>query len=288
MACIVGGSVVLVLSLSVAAREGGQDKSATPAEQYRAILKAYQVAGSVRTTSDEERRRAIARVDRLRDTFARQFLELAEKHPKDPIAVDALIQAVWVVNHNPYPVGGKDSPGARAMALLLRDHLHSDKLGPICLRIASSFRSEYEAFLRTVLKRSPHRNVRALAGLALAQFLNNRLQRLDQIKEQPQLAREHERLFGKAYLAQLRRQDRARAVSEIEGLFEQAGQKYGDEKVPFAGTVAEKVKAELFEFRHLLVGRQAPEIEGEDQDGKRFKLSDYRGKVVLLDFWTEY
>ena len=28
-----------------------------------------------------------------------------------------------------------------------------------------------------------------------------------------------------------------------------------------------------------------PDIEGEDQDGQRFKLSDYRGKVVLLDIW---
>ena len=35
----------------------------------------------------------------------------------------------------------------------------------------------------------------------------------------------------------------------------------------------------------ILVGKPAPEIEGEDIDGKKFKLSDYRGKVVLLDFW---
>jgi peroxiredoxin len=41
-------------------------------------------------------------------------------------------------------------------------------------------------------------------------------------------------------------------------------------------------------MRHLAVGREAPDIEGADQDGKRFKLSDYRGKVVLLDFWSEY
>ena len=36
------------------------------------------------------------------------------------------------------------------------------------------------------------------------------------------------------------------------------------------------------------VGESAPEIEGEDLDGKKFKLSDYRGKVVLLDFWGHW
>jgi cytochrome oxidase Cu insertion factor (SCO1/SenC/PrrC family) len=35
----------------------------------------------------------------------------------------------------------------------------------------------------------------------------------------------------------------------------------------------------------LQVGQRAPEIEGEDVDGKRFKLSDFKGKVVVLDFW---
>jgi cytochrome oxidase Cu insertion factor (SCO1/SenC/PrrC family) len=35
----------------------------------------------------------------------------------------------------------------------------------------------------------------------------------------------------------------------------------------------------------LPVGSKAPDIEGTDADGKTFKLSDYRGKVVLLDFW---
>jgi hypothetical protein len=33
-------------------------------------------------------------------------------------------------------------------------------------------------------------------------------------------------------------------------------------------------------------GKVAPEIAGVDADGVAFNLSDYRGKVVLLDFWS--
>jgi hypothetical protein len=36
------------------------------------------------------------------------------------------------------------------------------------------------------------------------------------------------------------------------------------------------------------VGNRAPEIEGEDIQGTKFKLSDYRGKVVMLDFWGNW
>jgi len=33
---------------------------------------------------------------------------------------------------------------------------------------------------------------------------------------------------------------------------------------------------------------RAPQIEGEDIDGKPTRLADYRGKVVLLDFWGNW
>jgi len=35
-------------------------------------------------------------------------------------------------------------------------------------------------------------------------------------------------------------------------------------------------------------GRQAPDIAGVDLDGVEFKLSDYKGKVVFLDFWGDW
>jgi hypothetical protein len=46
-----------------------------------------------------------------------------------------------------------------------------------------------------------------------------------------------------------------------------------------------EAKEALFEVEQLAIGCQAPEIEGVDVEGVAFKLSDYRGKVVLLDFW---
>jgi peroxiredoxin len=41
----------------------------------------------------------------------------------------------------------------------------------------------------------------------------------------------------------------------------------------------------LFEMMNLQVGCEAPEIEGKDADGVPFKLSDYRGKYVIVIFW---
>jgi peroxiredoxin len=50
-------------------------------------------------------------------------------------------------------------------------------------------------------------------------------------------------------------------------------------------TLGKLAAGELYELRHLAIGKTAPDIEGEDLDGKKFKLSDYRGKVVLLVYW---
>jgi hypothetical protein len=35
-------------------------------------------------------------------------------------------------------------------------------------------------------------------------------------------------------------------------------------------------------------GKPAPVTHGKDADGVAFDLSDYRGKVVMLDFWGNW
>jgi hypothetical protein len=275
---------------AAAAEAEGQDKPATPAKEYQALSKEFQSAATAfwQATTAEETNKVVARVE----TLPLKILELVKKNPKDPFALEALTQVVsqeyWLNAHTSHAGWGKDSRQSRAIALILRDHLQSDKLGEACRRIRYGFRQECETFLRTVMEKSPHREVQGLACLALAQFLPSRMEKLDLLADQPQLARHYEVLYGKDYLEALRRHDRASVIREAEALYERAIEKYGDVKLPYEGVVRETATRELYEIRHLAVGKEAPDIEGVDQEGQQFKLSDYRGKVVLLYFWSEF
>ena len=57
---------------------------------------------------------------------------------------------------------------------------------------------------------------------------------------------------------------------------------------PQDDTTGEYAEKALFAIRHLSVGKVAPQIDGEDIHGKSFKLSDYRGKVIMLSFWGHW
>lgn len=49
--------------------------------------------------------------------------------------------------------------------------------------------------------------------------------------------------------------------------------------------LADQAGKMLFEMSNLSVGSPVPEISGQDIDGQTFKISDYRGKHVVLVFW---
>jgi hypothetical protein len=275
----------------VAAAQGErQDQTPGLADQYQALAKEFHSLGRAfrQATTDEQRASVAARVNNL----TLRLLELAEKNPRDPVALHALVQVViqeiWMENYTTHPGCGKDSPQIKAIHILLRDHVASDRIAEATRRVQYGFRRECETFLRAVLDKNPHRDIQGLACLRLAQFLNARLQRLDLLDGRPEWAHRYDGLFGKEYLQALKRQDRAQASRDVESVFERAAAMYGDVKLPFGGTVGEKAQSELNEIRHLTIGKPAQDIEGQDQEGKRFKLSDYRGKVVLLYFWSEY
>ena len=60
-------------------------------------------------------------------------------------------------------------------------------------------------------------------------------------------------------------------------------------RIPFFGRdLRQLAEQRIRAIKLLAIGMPAPEIEGKDSAGKSFKLSDYKGKVVLLDFWGHW
>jgi hypothetical protein len=59
--------------------------------------------------------------------------------------------------------------------------------------------------------------------------------------------------------------------------------RFGSKAAAYGRTFDQMLDTEIEGLK--VVGTPAQEIDGQDLDGVGFKLSDYRGKVVLLDFW---
>jgi thiol-disulfide isomerase/thioredoxin len=75
---------------------------------------------------------------------------------------------------------------------------------------------------------------------------------------------------------------------ELESLLEQVAEKYADVVAYENVTLGDRARGDLFEIRFLAIGKVAPEIVGKDADGKDLKLGDFKGKVVVLDFWGNW
>jgi hypothetical protein len=48
---------------------------------------------------------------------------------------------------------------------------------------------------------------------------------------------------------------------------------------------AQDAEGRIFRYTNLVVGKKVPDFEAVDADGNVFRLSDYAGKVTVVDFW---
>jgi hypothetical protein len=183
---------------------------------------------------------------------------LAREHPKDSAALEAL---TWIIAGG---IGSGRETDA-AFDLLSANHSQSEQIEHVC-SMAAQYQGEVaDRFLQKVLEKNPARSVRGVACLSLARRRKDAAEAAQSRKppESNRLGREAERFYERVLA------DYADVVSRDRKLGDQA-------------------RKALFEMHHLVVGKVAPEIVGEDLDGRRFKLSDYRGKVVMLDFWGDW
>ena len=95
-------------------------------------------------------------------------------------------------------------------------------------------------------------------------------------------------IFGQDYVDQLDLPSKTSLSKTTERYLAAAVRDFADVEFRNGITIGEEAKSGLFEIQNLLVGKRAPIIAGVDQDGVKFKSSDYQGKVVLVYFWNEY
>ncbi len=234
--------------------------------------------------TEKERDALIGKATRLMkekgEPLADKAVALVRPHAADKEAVEVL---AWVLNYEPA------SPAANTAAdLLAKYHLKDPRTLDTVSRFTHAPMPWTDKLLRTLADADLPRGqkVRALLGLAESTKSRMELPGMLQGLDQATLQIVEER-YGKKYLDELRAADPAKLEKEAVRLYKEAAQKYGSEKYGDA-TVAEVVERTLFELENLRIGKKAPDIEGEDIDGKKFKLSDYKGKVIVLDFWGNW
>jgi hypothetical protein len=187
----------------------------------------------------------------MRPDFA-PLVEQADAAAKDFAGTDDAVQFLVFVVQN---AGMKRDQAAAAMATLVDkhvDHAAVAKLAPMLPYLSQMVGEENAPPLLDKLGKSANADVRGWVAFA-----------------RHGKAIENEDLGGTAYKT---------AKMELQKAAELASDKRLQQQIGDAIEIREK----------FAVGNVAPDIEGTDLDGVAFKLSDYKGKVVFLDFWGNW
>lgn len=136
-------------------------------------------------------------------------------------------------------------------------HMESLKLIPMCMALASTQDPHALAVLEKIQAGHPDPVTQGVAALGSALILKT-------LGDNPELARKR--------LTSLRQAIIQSAEVDLGG----------------GTTVAKLAKDELYIITHLVKGRIGPDLSGTDSAGRPLKLSDFKGKVVLLLFWSSY
>jgi peroxiredoxin len=265
------------------------------------------------TLSDEEWLKAGREIDsQLVDPDAEmlpQFLEFAKSHPNSPYAFDALFRVIYRGGPQTGDVHGKPwQLKEESLDIVGTSHANDPRLFILLEQLGGSLPShKTEAFFKQVLDKGSSENAQAAAAYNLARYyatLAHGHQRSRQIKRKEHLLN-FERFWKIVVTPHLETHyplNEEQNSAEVDRLLRLVAEKYSDvpatdwkllgpakifvELTPFPKpkTYGDLARAMQFELNNIMPGNPAPDVHGTDADGEPFRLSDYKGKVVLLIF----
>jgi thiol-disulfide isomerase/thioredoxin len=254
-------------------------------------------------------------------SFGPRFLQFAEANPTEPEAVDALLQIVGFQESVDSYDRSIYSVITRTLSLLTAHHLQDERVAQECMRSSRVLLPNMVPYFQALTDKSEDREVRAYACWKLIGYNLGKLSYFDRRAAAPPSDRPEDREtrqfimarqdpeFVRQVEATIKKADKAVISRETEALLERLISEYGD--VPFPPswvkarrvetqrkasrapapsikadeTLGDQARLRLDALRSLAVGQVPPDIQGDDTYGKPMKLTEYRGKVVVLVFW---
>ncbi len=216
--------------------------------------------------------------------FGAEALKVARNFPNDPAALEALEFVLRSVGG----VEGQESDTLcdEALTRILRDHARSAELSNLVFWMSHTHHDSAERTLAEIAASNPHRVIRGRAAWRLADALTEKADAARLIHALPELLDDPELAGRKNHLKHLQKIDADAVARSAEEWYVKVRNGYADVPIYDGSkkTLGESAENGLFALRNLAIGKIAPDIEGEDLDGKRFHLNDYHGKVVVLIF----
>ena len=154
--------------------------------------------------------------------------------------------------------------GERIMDVLVEHHIDAEMLAKFIPRYTKRVVSpeKAEATFRTILKKNSIPEVLASATYSLHNLLVEKVETLEGDKA-------------------------AATKAEIKSLRETLSTDFAEVNDLTGTLFVDRIAGQDFSAK-LTVGSQVPDIVGKDLDGVEFKLSDYHGKVIVIDFWGDW
>ncbi|RXK57858.1 redoxin domain-containing protein [Lacibacter luteus] len=120
-------------------------------------------------------------------------------------------------------------------------------------------------------------NDSSLRNKLMAEGIKNSKQ---QTEAQKQFIKEHPSAFGSLFL--LSRMENLYTAADYETAFNNLGEEY--KQTAMAKRIAKRIEF----LSPTAIGKPAVQFIKKDKDGKEIDLANYKGKVVLLDFWGSW
>ena len=188
------------------------------------------------------------------EQYAPRLMKIVDANPDDAGAVKGLCWLATQANGTP--------ESAKAIELIGTRYAGSAGVWEAAQQLYRTPRAQAEPVLRAIIKSNSHPEDRCAATHALATVLFNASENV----ATPEAKADRE---------------------EAKRLFQDVVANYANVTVQ-GFKPADQSAAVLYEMENLAIGCVTPDIEGKDVNDAQFKLSDYRGKHVLLVFWGSW